>query len=134
MMQAAEFGTGQVFLSILWFFLFFIWVWMIVAVFTDIFRSDDLSGWGKAGWTIFAIVAPYLGVFVYLIVRGRKMQEHAATDVRAQETAFREYVKDVAAPNGQKSSADELARLADLHDKGVLNDAEFAQAKSKVLA
>ena len=70
----AEFGTGQVFWSMLWFFLFFIWIWLLIVVFGDIFRSHDLSGWGKALWTIFVIFLPYLGVFVYLIARGHKMQ------------------------------------------------------------
>src|SRR6476659_7417926 len=83
MSRAAEFGTGQVFVSMLWFFLFFIWIWLLVVVFGDIFRSRDLGGWGKALWTIFVIVLPYLGVFIYLIARGHKMQEHA------QETAAR---------------------------------------------
>ena len=73
----AEFGTGQVFWSMLWFFMFFIWIWLLIIVFGDIFRSPDLSGWGKALWTIFIIVLPYLGVFVYLIARGHKMQDHA---------------------------------------------------------
>ena len=73
----ADFGTGQVFWSMLWFFLFFIWIWLLIVVFSDIFRSPDLSGWGKALWSIFVIVVPYLGVFVYLIARGHKMQEHA---------------------------------------------------------
>lgn len=78
MSQAVEFGTGQVFLSMLWFTLFFVWIWLLILVFAHIFRSDDLSGWGKAGWTIFVIVLPYLGVFVYLIARGNKMNEPAA--------------------------------------------------------
>ena len=73
----AAFGTGQVFWSMLWFFLFFIWIWLLIMVFGDIFRSHDLGGWAKALWTIFVIVVPYLGVFVYLIARGHKMQEHA---------------------------------------------------------
>ena len=74
----AEFGTGQVFWSMLWFFLFFIWIWMLIVIFGDIFRSPDLSGWGKALWSIFIIVLPYLGVFVYLIARGK--QDRAAHD------------------------------------------------------
>jgi Phospholipase_D-nuclease N-terminal len=78
MSEAAQFGTGQVFLSMLWFFLFFIWIWLLVVVFGDIFRSHDLGGWGKALWTIFVIVLPYLGVFVYLIARGGKMGERSA--------------------------------------------------------
>ena len=76
-MLLAEFGTGQVFWSMLWFFLFFIWIWLLIVVFSDIFRSHDLSGWAKALWMIFIILLPYLGVFVYLIARGHKMQEHA---------------------------------------------------------
>ncbi len=70
---AAEWGTGQVFWSMMWFFLFFIWIWLLVIVFTDVFRSHDLSGVAKALWVIFIILLPYLGVFVYLIARGHKM-------------------------------------------------------------
>jgi hypothetical protein len=126
----AEFGTGQVFWSMLWFFLFFIWIWMLIAIFSDIFRSDDLSGWGKALWSIFIIVLPYLGVFVYLIARGKKMGQHAIDDAQRQDAAFREYVQNVA----PASSAEEIARLADLRDRGVLSEAEFQQAKAKALA
>ena len=68
-MTLAEFGTGQVFLSMLYFFLFIIWIWLLIVVFSDIFRSDDLAGWAKALWVIFVIVVPYFGVFVYLIAR-----------------------------------------------------------------
>jgi len=74
----AEFGTGQVLWSMLWFFLFFIWIWLLIVVFADIFRSADLSGWGKALWTIFVILLPYLGVFVYLIARGGTMHQRVA--------------------------------------------------------
>ena len=77
-MILAEFGTGQVFLSMMYFFLFFIWIWLLIVVFGDIFRSHDLGGLAKALWVIFVIVVPYLGVFVYLIARGHKMSEHAA--------------------------------------------------------
>ena len=91
----AEFGTGQVFWSMLWFFLFFIWIWLLIVVFGDIFRSRDLSGWGKALWTIFVIVLPYLGVFVYLIARGNKMQEHSLQAAKEQDAAMREYVQNV---------------------------------------
>ena len=131
-MVLAEFGSGQVFLSMLWFFLFFIWIWLLIAVFADIFRSPDLSGWGKALWSIFIIVVPYLGVFVYLIARGHKMGEHAAQQAAAQEAQLRTYVQNVAATSG--SGADELAKLADLRDKGVISEEEFQQAKAKALA
>ena len=132
-MLLAEFGTGQVFWSMLWFFLFFIWIWLLIVVFGDIFRSDDLSGWGKALWTIFIILVPYLGVFVYLIARGHKMQDRAMREAAQQEEQFRGYVQDVAGPGGG-GAADEIARLADLRDKGVLNEAEFQQAKAKALS
>ena len=127
----AEFGTGQVFWSMLWFFLFFIWIWLLIVVFSDIFRSHDLSGWGKALWSIFVIFVPYLGVFVYLIARGHKMQEHAMQQAQQQDAAMRQYVQNVTASGG---TADEIARLADLRDKGVISDAEFQQAKAKALA
>jgi magnesium-transporting ATPase (P-type) len=130
-MLAAEFGTGQVFWSMLWFFLFFIWIWLLIVIFGDIFRSDDLSGWGKALWALFIIFLPYLGVFVYLIARGHKMQEHSMKAAQAQEAALREYVQNVAGSGG--GSADEIARLADLRDRGVISEAEFQQAKAKAL-
>jgi Short C-terminal domain len=130
-MLAAEFGTGQVFWSMLWFFLFFIWIWLLIVIFADIFRSDDLSGWGKALWSIFIIVVPYLGVFVYLIARGHKMQEHSVKDAQAQDAAFRSYVQNAAGSGG--SAADEISRLADLRDRGVISEAEFQQAKAKAI-
>ena len=132
MLTAAEFGTGEVFWSMLWFFLWFLWIWLLIVVFGDIFRSDDLSGWGKALWTIFVIIVPYLGVFVYLIARGHKMQERSMQDAAQRQQQFKEYVQDVA-PGGT-STADQLAQLADLKAKGVINDAEFEQAKAKALA
>jgi hypothetical protein len=131
MLADSQFGTGQVFWSILWFFLFFLWIWLLIIVFGDIFRSRDLSGWGKALWTIFVIVVPYLGVFVYIIARGGKMQDHAAQAAAEQDAAVRTYVQSVATDG--KSSAEEIARLADLRDKGVLSEAEFQQAKAKAL-
>lgn len=129
-MVAAEFGTGQVFWSFLWFFLFFIWIWLLVTVFADIFRSPDLSGWGKAAWSIFVIVAPYLGVFVYLIARGGKMHEHAVQMAQQQDAAAREYIRQTVATSG--SPADQIAQLAELHSKGVIDDAEFERLKAKV--
>src|ERR671911_1927397 len=129
-MLAAEFGTGQVFWSMLWFFLWIIWIWLLIVVFGDIFRSDDLSGWGKALWSIFVIVLPYLGVFVYLIARGHKIQEHRVRDAQAQDAALRQYVQNVAGSEGG-GTADEISRLADLRDRGVLSEAEFQQAKTK---
>ena len=106
-MTLAEFGTGQVFWSMLYFFLFFIWIWLLIVVFSDIFRSDDLGGLAKALWVIFVIVVPYLGVFVYLIARGRKMSEHAAQAAQAQDAAQRAYIQSAA--GAAPSTADELS-------------------------
>jgi hypothetical protein len=131
MVAAAEFGTGQVLWSMLWFFLFFIWIWLLIVVFSDIFRSRDLSGWGKALWAIFVIVLPYLGVFVYLIARGQKMHEHAEQAAQQQDAAMRGYVRSVATPGG--GAADEINRLADLRDKGVISEEDFQRGKAKVL-
>jgi hypothetical protein len=127
---ASEWGTGQVFWSMLWFFMFFIWIWLLIIVFSDIFRSHDLGGVAKALWIIFIILVPYLGVFVYLIARGHKMQEHAVEAAQAQDTAMRQYVQSVA----PVSPADELAKLADLKAKGVIDDAEYERLKAKALA
>jgi hypothetical protein len=129
---ASEFGTGQVFLSMLWFFLFVIWIWLLIAVFSDIFRSHDMGGFAKALWCIFVIVVPYFGVFVYLIARGHKMSEHAVAAAQAQDAAQRAYIQQAAGTSG--SSADELARLADLKAQGVIDDAEFARLKAKVVS
>jgi putative oligomerization/nucleic acid binding protein/phospholipase D-like protein len=129
---ATEFGTGQVFWSMLWFFLFFVWIWLLIAVFADMFRSHDLSGWGKALWCIFVIVMPYLGVFVYLIARGHKMGEHAAADAQAQDAAFRAAVQ--SAVDTTATPADQLAKLADLKAQGVIDDEEFTRMKAKVTA
>ena len=132
MIEASDFGTGQVFWSMLWFFLFFIWIWLLIVVFGDIFRSHDLGGWAKALWTIFVIVLPYLGVFVYLIARGNKMGEHAAEAARRQDEAAQQYIR-AAAGSTSTSAAEEITRLAQLRDSGVLTEAEFQQAKAKAL-
>jgi ABC-type multidrug transport system fused ATPase/permease subunit len=129
---AAEWGTGQVFWSMFWFFMFFIWIWLLILVFSDIFRSHDLGGFAKAIWVIFVIILPYLGVFVYLIARGHKMAEHAQEAAEAQNAAFTQAVQQAAGTTG--SAADELARLADLKASGTITDAEFEQAKAKVLS
>jgi len=131
-MLAADFGTGQVFWSMLWFFMFFIWIWLLITVFGDIFRSHDLSGWSKALWSIFIILVPYLGVFVYLIARGGKMHEHAIAEAEARDQAMRGYIRDVARSDGG-SPTDELARLADLREKGAITEAEFQQLKAKAI-
>jgi membrane protein implicated in regulation of membrane protease activity len=112
-------------------FLWVLWIWILIYVFIDIFRSHDLSGWGKALWFLFVLFIPLIGVLVYLIARGGKMQERARQDARQQDQEFRAYVKDAA---GSGSSADQLAKLADLRDRGVISAEEFEREKAKVLA
>ena len=121
------------FLTMLYFFLFIIWIWLLIMVFSDIFRSHDMGGGAKALWVIFVIVLPFLGVFVYLIARGGKMHEHQAADAAQQQQAFDQYVKETAGASGD-SSADQLSKLADLKSQGVITDAEFDAQKAKILA
>jgi ABC-type dipeptide/oligopeptide/nickel transport system permease subunit len=129
----AEFGTGQVLWSIIWFTLFFIWIWILISVFADIFRSDDLGGFAKTIWIIFVIVLPYLGVFVYLIARGKGMQERSMKQVAAAQAAQAQYIQSVAGTSAP-SASEEIARLAGLRDKGAISEEEFQAAKAKALS
>jgi len=122
-----------VFWTMLWFFLFIVWIWLLIIVFADIFRSHDLGGFAKALWVIFVIILPFLGVFIYLIARGGKMQEHADQQAKDQDQAMRSYIQDVNASSGG-GTADQLAKLNDLKNQGVLTDAEFEAQKAKLLA
>ena len=113
--------------------MFIIWIWLLIMVFSDIFRSRDLSGWGKALWVIGIIILPWLGVLIYLIARGGKMHERQIQAAQAQQEAFRQYVQETAT-SSSSSTADQLAKLADLRDKGVITPAEFETEKAKALA
>lgn len=128
-------STGYPVLDVFWtmfeIFAFVLWFWLLFVVLTDVFRSPDLSGWAKAAWTIFVIFLPLIGVLTYLIIRGRSMNQRAARQAQQQEEAFRSYVQETA---GTPSSADQLAKLADLRQRGVISSAEFENEKSKVLA
>ena len=119
----------DLFWSMLWFFMFFLWIWLLISLFADIFRSDDLSGLGKAGWVIFMVALPWLGALIYLIARGKGMQERAVADMAAREKATRQYIQGVASA----STADELTKLATLRDQGVLTSAEFDAQKAALL-
>lgn len=116
-------------LAMFWFFLFVIWIWLLITVFIDIFRSD-MSGVAKALWVLFVIVVPLLGVLVYLIVQGDNMRERSMQKAEEQQAATQQYIQNVAGT----SSADEIAKLADLKDKGVLTDDEFQAKKAQLLA
>jgi len=120
-----------VFWTILMIFLWVIWFWILITIIIDIFRSHDLSGWAKALWFVFILFLPLIGVLVYLIARGGKMHEHQVRQAQLQEEQLRSYVQQAA---GSQSSADQLAKLADLRDRGVITDAEFDREKAKILA
>jgi flagellar biosynthesis/type III secretory pathway M-ring protein FliF/YscJ len=120
----------DVFFTMMWFFLWVLWFFLLFRVIMDIFRSRDLGGWGKAGWLVFVIILPFLGVFVYLIARGHKMTERDAAQAQEQDKAFRAYVQEA----GQgTSTADDLVKLSDLRDRGVITEADFQQGKDKIL-
>jgi ABC-type multidrug transport system fused ATPase/permease subunit len=119
------------FWTVLEVFLWVLWIWVLIYVFMDIFRSRDLSGWGKALWFVFVLILPLIGVLVYLIARGGKMHERAVQTARQQDQDFRSYVQDAA---GTNSTADELTKLAGLRDHGVITSEEFERQKAKVLA
>jgi ABC-type multidrug transport system fused ATPase/permease subunit len=121
----------SIFLTMLEFFLFFLWIWLLIVIFSDIFRSHDMGGLAKALWVIFVIILPFLGVLIYLIARGGSMHERAAAQAANQQKAFDAYVREAA---GSGSSVDELAKLADLKSKGVITDAEFEAQKAKLLS
>jgi ABC-type multidrug transport system fused ATPase/permease subunit len=112
-------------------FLWVIWFWILITIFIDIFRSQDLSGWGKALWFLFVLLIPLIGVLVYLIARGGKMHERAVTQAQQQQDEFRSYVQETASSG---TTADQLAKLADLRDRGVITAAEFDSQKAKILA
>jgi hypothetical protein len=128
-MPLATFTFGDALLSVVEFAFLFLWIWIAVGVVFDIFRSHDLSNGAKALWVLFIIVLPFLGVLGYLLVRGHTMHEHQAED-RAQFDAFRRFARS----GGPAGPADDIGKLADLRDRGVLTDEEFQRAKAKVLA
>ena len=119
------------FWTILEIFLWVLWIWILIYIFIDIFRSNDLSGWAKALWFIFVLFIPLIGVLVYLIARGSSMQQRAQREAQQQDQQFRAYVQDAA---GSGSTADQLTKLADLRDRGVITPEEFEREKAKVLA
>ncbi len=120
------------FWTIFMIFLWVIWFWILITVFIDIFRSHDLSGWGKALWFLFVLFIPVIGVLVYLIARGGSMHDRAAQQAQQQDAEFRSYVQDAA--GSPASTTDQLTKLADLRDRGVISAEEFEREKAKLLA
>ena len=133
MLADSSYPLLNLFWTMFIFFLWVIWIWILIMVFIDIFRSHDLGGFAKALWFLFVLFIPLIGVLVYLIARGGKMHEHAARQAQQQDAEARAYIQQAAA-SSPASSADQLAKLADLRDRGVISAAEFEREKAKVLA
>jgi hypothetical protein len=125
----ASFSFADALLTGLELALLFIWIWIAIGVIADIFRSPDLSGWGKAVWLLLIVILPLIGVLIYLIARGHKMAEHTVRHAQQQDAAFRQYVRSAAA-----SPAEDIAKLEDLRNRGVLSEEEFQRAKEKALS
>lgn len=123
----------DLFWAMLWFFLWIAWIWLLVVIITDVFRSHDLSGWGKALWTLFIIFLPFLGVLLYLIVRGGKMAERSQQAAIEREQMTQEYIRSVSGGGGA-STADEIDKLARLRSSGAITEEEFQAQKARLLA
>jgi hypothetical protein len=128
---AYDYPLLGVFWTMMWFFVWIMWIMLLFRVIGDIFRSHDMGGFAKTLWLVLVLIVPFFGVFIYLIARGHAMAQRDLADAQARDEAFKAYVQSSVSTGG---SADELAKLADLRDRGVINEAEFAQQKSKLLA
>lgn len=131
-MLAYDYPLLGLVITMMWLFLFILWFWIAITVVIDVFRSKDMGGFAKALWLIFIVIVPFLGVLVYLIARGHKMQEHQVAAAKASQEQFSAYVKETA--GSAESSAEQLTKLAALHDSGKLTDAEFDAQKAKILS
>jgi len=127
-------ATSYPFLEVFWtmliFFAFFIWIWILFTVFADLFRRDDISGWGKAAWIIFVIVLPYVGVFVYLIAEHKGMTERTIQQQEAAKSQMDQYVRSVA----RSDPTEQIAKGEELLKQGTISQAEFDQIKQRALA
>ena len=131
---AYDYPLLSIFWSMLWFAVLVAWIMALFSVLTDVFRSHDMGGFAKTIWVLVILVMPILGVLIYLLARGDKMTEHAVAQAQAQEQMMRSYVQDAAATAGGGNAADQLAKLADLRDRGAITEAEFEQGKAQILA
>ena len=130
-MFAADYPFLDVFWSMLIFFMWVIWIWILITVFIDLFRRHDVSGWAKAAWMVFVIVLPFLGVFIYIITQGRQMTERRAAEVQAANAQFEDHIRTVA---GADAPADQIAKAKGLLDSGAIDQAEFDKLKAQALA
>ncbi|MFF6992306.1 SHOCT domain-containing protein [Streptomyces sp. NPDC010273] len=130
---AYDYPMLSVFWSMLLFFLWIMWFVLLFRIVVDIFRDDSMNGWAKAGWLVFTILLPFLGVFVYVIARGKNMGRREIAQARAQQEAFDARVRQAAGDQGPRSSVEELATLSEIRARGDITDEEFNRAKELVL-
>ena len=128
---AADYPFLDILGTMLVFFGWVIWFWLLITVFSDLFRRHDISGWGKTGWMVLTIVLPFIGVFIYLIAQGSQMAERRVADLKANQAAFDDRVRSVSAEEG---STGQIAKAKELLDSGAIDQAEFDQIKRKALA
>jgi uncharacterized membrane protein YgcG len=136
MVIAADYPFLDVFWTMIIFFCWVAWIWLLILVFSDVFRRD-ISGWAKAAWVVFVIILPFLGVLVYLIAEGKHMTERRIQDAQASQAHFDQYVRSVASEGGGSGgggTASEIARAKELLDSGAITQQEFDQLKAKALA
>lgn len=133
MYLAYDYPLLGAFWTMMWFFLWILWLILLFRIILDIFRDDSLSGWGKAGWLAFVIVLPFLGVFVYLIARGRSMGEREMRRAQARQRAFEDAYIGETADTSSSSEVAELERLSEMHARGDISEEEYRRAKEKVL-
>jgi hypothetical protein len=131
MFLAADYPFLDILGTMLIFFAWVIWFWILIRVLVDVFRRHDLSGWGKAGWTLFMIVVPFLGVLIYLIAHGQDMGKRDVEQARAQRAQFDDYVKSVSAEDG---GAAQIAQAKNLLDSGTITQEEYDRLKAKALS
>ena len=130
MVIAADYPFMDVLWSMIIFFFWVIWIWIVITVLIDIFRRHDIGGWAKAAWVIFVAVLPWLGVLIYLIAQHDGMRERSIKQAQSQQQAFDDYVRDTA---GGGAAAD-IAKAKELLDSGAITQAEFEALKAKALA
>jgi hypothetical protein len=133
-MLAADYPFLDLMWTMLIFFIWILWFWLLFTVFADVFRRHDISGWAKAAWLIFTILLPFLGVFVYLITQNTGMTERNLERARAQKAQFDDYVRETAGGSGGGGAASEIERAKGLLDSGAITQSEFDAIKQKALA
>jgi hypothetical protein len=134
MVLAADYPFIDILGTLLIFFAWVIWFWILIRVLVDVFRRHDLSGWGKAGWTLFMIVLPFLGVLIYLIAHGKDMGQRDLDQMQAAQAQMDAHIRSVSGSGGANGAAAEIARAKELLDSGAITQAEYDSLKAKALA